>query len=336
MKRWIRLAAMSGAVAIAACTDTSVAPTAPEASRAAGTQSSPSIVHVMPTRALYAAADESGVLRGRSRGGKGGGGGGGGTGIFYHGGPLLLTPSVAAIYWSSGTIYAGGPAAGTFGAGSSDNSLTGYFMGSLGASSYWNINTTYFDGSSQHVQRSLTFSQYWAANVNVPAPGASVSDAQIQAIITTGFTSGKLTYDANTIYAVFSDAGVNLGGGFGSQYCAYHGHFTWNGNDVKFAAMPHNIDYPSGCTDGQAPNGDAAADAEVNTLAHELEEATTDPDLNAWYDRRGYENADKCAWNFGTVSGPSGAQYNITVGAKHFMVQQNWINSGSGGCRQGL
>ena len=37
-----------------------------------------------------------------------------------------------------------------------------------------------------------------------------------------------------------------------------------------------------------------------------------------------------------TVSGPAGAQYNITVGSKHFMVQQNWINSGSGGCRQGL
>ena len=32
-----------------------------------------------------------------------------------------------------------------------------------------------------------------------------------------------------------------------------------------------------------------------------LEETATDPDLNAWYDRRGYENADKCAWTFGTT-----------------------------------
>ena len=331
MKRWIRYAAMGGAVAIAACSDSSVTPTGPRETRVSGPQSAPSAIHVMPTKAAFGIRELNG-----NRAAKPGGGGGGNTGIFYHGGPVLLAPKVAAIYWSNGTIYAGGPAAGTTGSGSADNSITGYFMNNLGASSYWNINTTYFDGSNNHVPRSLGYTQFWAANVNVPASGAKVTDAQIQAIITTGFTSGKLTFDANTIYAVFSDAGVNLGGGFGSQYCAYHGHFSWNGNDVKFAAMPHNIDFVSGCTDGQAPNGDAAADAEVNTLAHELEEAATDPDLNAWYDRRGYENADKCAWNFGTTSGPAGAKYNITVGSKHFMVQQNWINSGSGGCRQGL
>ena len=39
----------------------------------------------------------------------------------------------------------------------------------------------------------------------------------------------------------------------------------------------------------------------VSVIAHELEEAATDPDLNAWYDNRGYENADKCAWTFGTT-----------------------------------
>jgi hypothetical protein len=41
----------------------------------------------------------------------------------------------------------------------------------------------------------------------------------------------------------------------------------------------------------------AGADA-MASITHELEEAATDPQLNAWYDRRGYENADKCAWTF--------------------------------------
>jgi hypothetical protein len=40
----------------------------------------------------------------------------------------------------------------------------------------------------------------------------------------------------------------------------------------------------------------------ASIIAHELEEAATDPDLNAWYDRRGMENADKCAWTFGSTS----------------------------------
>jgi len=97
--------------------------------------------------------------------------------------------------------------------------------------------------------------------------------------------------------------------------------------------MPHDIDFPSGCTAGYAsPNNDAAADAEVNTLAHETEETTADEPGTAWYDRRGYENADKCAWTFGTTYTSGGGTANVTIGAKNFLVQQNWVNTGSGGC----
>ena len=38
----------------------------------------------------------------------------------------------------------------------------------------------------------------------------------------------------------------------------------------------------------------------VSIIAHELEETTTDPDVSAgWFDSKGAENADKCAWTFG-------------------------------------
>jgi len=68
-------------------------------------------------------------------------------------------------------------------------------------------------------------------------------------------------------------------------------------------------------------------------MAHELEEAVTDPDLNAWYDRRGAENADKCAWTFGTTSTLStGAKYNVTLGGLRYLIQRNWVNSGAGFC----
>jgi hypothetical protein len=54
---------------------------------------------------------------------------------------------------------------------------------------------------------------------------------------------------------------------------------------------------------------------------------------NAWYDRRGYENADKCAWTWGsTYTTSTGGLANINVGGKDFLVQRNWVNSGSGGC----
>lgn len=272
-----------------------------------------------------------------AKGSHGGGGGGGtNTGILYHGGPVIYSPAVAAIYWAASPIYNNGPTPGTAGAGSADGSLIGNFLSNLGGSGYWNINATYYDGTGTHVANALAYTQYWAANTNVPASGASVSDAQVQAEVAAGFTTGALTYDQSTLYVVFSGPGVNLGGGFGSQYCAYHGHFTWNGNDVKYAVMPYAQDYPGGCTAGSniSPNSDPGAAAEVNVLAHETEETATDEDLNAWYDRRGYENADKCAWNFGTTQTGATGTYNQTIGQYQWLIQMNWVNAGSGGCVQ--
>ena len=194
--------------------------------------------------------------------------------------------------------------------------------------------------SSSRARVTDTLESTWpralAERPNVPASGANVSDAAVQAEVVKGFTGGALTFNSSTLYAVFSGPGVNLGGGFGTQYCAYHGHFTWNGNDVKYAVMPYNATYPSACTDGTgiSPTSDFAAAAEVNTLAHETEETMTDEDLNAWYDNRGYENADKCAWNFGTTHSGATGTYNQTMGGVNWMIQMNWLNANSGGCVQ--
>jgi len=106
--------------------------------------------------------------------------------------------------------------------------------------------------------------------------------------------------------------------------------------------MPDDYAYPSACSEfasTPSPNGDPHADAIVNTLAHETEETTTDMLGTAWWDGRGFENADKCAWTFGVVSrAPSGAPYNMTVGGKNFLVQRNWVNAtaGSGYCAMSL
>jgi hypothetical protein len=265
--------------------------------------------------------------------------GGGNTGILYHGGPVLQSgTNVAAIYWAASTIYPGGPTPGATGSGSQDGSLIGLFMRGLGGTPYYNINSTYTDGAGAKIVNAVTYTQFYANNTSVPANGASVSDAQIVAMLQAAFNAGKLSYNASTLYNVFTAGTVNLGGGFGTQYCAYHTHGTVTiggvARTVLYSAMPYDYAYPSACTAqlGSA-NNDPGADAEVNTLAHEIEETTTDMMGNAWFDRRGYENADKCAWTWGTVQTASnGGKYNITVGGKNYLVQQNWKNTGSGGC----
>ncbi len=324
-RKYAALAASVAALSLGACADSKSASDAVAPGVSATKSPELNSRHVFHTKDFYAKSNASRPSTS--------------TGITFHGGTVITSSAtnVVAVYWSSAPIYANAPASGsntTNGAG--DGSLIGSFLSSLGGSTYYNINTTYYDASSAHVPGTVTYSGFWAVGSN-PA-STSPTDADMVNLLQSGFTSGKLVYDRNTVYAIFTGTGVNLGGGFGSQYCAYHTHGTVNGNQtVLYAAMPHNQDYVSGCTSQFAsPNSDVAANSEVNTLGHEIEETTTDAMGNAWYDSRGYENADKCAWTWGTTAtAPSGGTYNMTLGGKYFLVQRNWINSGSGGCTLG-
>jgi hypothetical protein len=318
---------------LAACADSPTETTAPVSLQPMfSVDGNNAHIHVMPTKSMAQEALAQVQMNASKRGGN--------TGIFYHGGPILYTTNVAAIYWASAPIYAGGPAAGSNNSSGNagDNSLVGTFLRTLGGSQYFNINTTYYDGSNVHVQNVVNYTQYWANNTSVPGAGATVTDAQMLSMLQAGFTSGKLTYDRNTLYNIFTAGTVNLGGGFGTQYCAYHGHgtITLNGASVTvlYSAMPYDYAYPSACTSGlKNPNADAGGDYEVNTLAHEIEETTTDQLGNAWYDTRGYENADKCAWTWGTTyATANGGVANMNIAGVDYLIQRNWVNSAGVGC----
>ena len=64
-------------------------------------------------------------------------------------------------------------------------------------------------------------------------------------------------------------------------------------------------------------SGLTVADMMTIVMSHEIREAVTDPDLNAWYDASGYEADDKCAWH---------NLYRTTNGS--FWVQPEYSNGG--------
>ena len=75
----------------------------------------------------------------------------------------------------------------------------------------------------------------------------------------------------------------------------------------------------------------------INVASHEHNEAITDPQGSAWYDRRGQENGDKCAWNFGSALGTTGSgSYNQLINGHTYWLQQEWSNKSSGCVLQGL
>jgi hypothetical protein len=235
-----------------------------------------------------------------------------GNGISYHGGPLITSgPTIHYIWygtWSSG-----------------DKSILGTLASGLGGSPYFNINTTYTNGSGTAVANHVGHAADATDNYS---RGKALADADILAIVT-----AQNPTDTNGVYFVMTASDVNETSGFCTQYCGWHDHATIGGRDIKYAFVGNPARCPSACTNGTAPpNGSVGADGAASIVSHELEEATTDPDLNAWYDSQGEENADKCAWTFGTTYSSGGGVANMNLGGKDFLIQQNWVNASGGHC----
>jgi len=253
-------------------------------------------------------------------GGHGPGGGSKGSGIFYHGGPVMLgTVKVYTVWYGNW-------------AGNTATTILPDFITNLSGSPYFNINTTYYDGNSNTVSGNLVLA---GSTTDSYSLGTNLTDLGVQMVVENAISNGSLPQDQNGIYLVLTSADVNETSGFCTSYCGWH-YFTASGLKYSFVGNPDRC--PSACsTQSVSPNGNAGADGMASIIAHEIEEAVTDPLLNAWYDRRGYENADKCAWKFGTTyTAANGSQANVHLGSRDYLIQQNWVNAGSGGCAMHL
>ena len=76
-------------------------------------------------------------------------------------------------------------------------------------------------------------------------------------------------------------------------------------------------------------------DSLINLIAVQITETATDPYLDAW-NNNGSENANNCAWYFGTIKKSGLTKYTEVVGASKFFIQTNWdLGSTPQKCRNG-
>ena len=241
-----------------------------------------------------------------------------GNGITYHGGPVMLGTTTVYFIWY-----------GNWSGNSATTILTDLAQ-HIGGSPYFNINTTYYNGSNQHVSNSVS---YGGSTTDSYSRGTSLSDSAIQGVVSDAISQGRLPKNTSAVYFVLTSKDVTASSGFCTQYCGWHTHGTISGSDIKYSFVGNPERCPSACTNGTAaPNGNVGADGMASILAHELEEAVTDPDLNAWYDSRGAENADKCAWTFGTTYNNGTGIANVKLGTRDYLIQRNWVNASGGYC----
>ncbi len=235
------------------------------------------------------------------------------TAMLYHGGPIIRGTTKVYYIWYGNW------------AGNTAVPILTDLASTIGGSPYFGVNTTYYDSSFVHVTNSVQY----AGSVNDSySQGTSLTDAQIAAVVSHALLT--LGTDQNGVYFVLTSADVTASSGFCTQYCGWHTYSQTSG--VKYAFVGNPDRCPANCSMQVHPNGNAGADGMASIIAHELEESVTDPHLNAWYDRRGYENADKCAWTFGTTYAAHGSVANVHLGSRDFLIQQNWVNTGSGRC----
>jgi hypothetical protein len=235
-------------------------------------------------------------------------GGGGNQGLIYHtGAPVLRNARVVYIFW--GSFPAGYTTAlqsfrNQFGTTGEYNTITQYY-GEDAVAGYGNIAQSNLAGGTAD----------W---FDASTPPTNVTDTVVRNKVIEYLQTHA--FDNSTVYEVvipsgsYSSSGTSTScGGPNLAYCAYHGHFSSSGHDVKYSIEP----FPS-CS-GCSVTGWSAAQNQEHFVCHETREAVTDPDLNAWFDRQGNEADDKCAWSPAPFLGTGGYGY-----------QYEWSNANNG------
>lgn len=243
--------------------------------------------------------------------------------IVYHGGPVLLGTVNAYFVWYGNWHRNGTPY------------IFNDWIQAIGGSPYFNINTTYFDSSGEHVSGSVAFA---GSTFDRYSHGLDLTSSDVGGVVADAMSSGALPTDENGVYLVMTSPDVSQSA-FCQAYCGWHGRMPYRESDIKVAFVGGSNRCPGACARQRvvSPNDNVEADGMINIATHELEEAITDPDLNAWYDSRRLENGDKCAWQFGeTYMLPNGSLANMRLGGRHFYIQQNWVNDGLGYCALAL
>jgi len=198
--------------------------------------------------------------------------------MTYHGGVIMPSTVSEAIFWGpnwANSSFAGDKITGL------DSWYSGF------SNSNYAKTSDEFTGSNGQVGPMVSHDGH-LVDLSAAANGSSTS------AIVSEVCKEIASPVSNGYYPVYVDVKRGNAG-----YCAYHTFGSCQGVTVQVAFF-FNLDGDPGCdpqdSSGMHSQGLAAL---ANVSGHELSEARTDPDSpGAWYDKRGQENGDKCAWTF--------------------------------------
>ena len=263
--------------------------------------------------------------------------------LTYQGGPIMTGENLYAIFWVPPTLQNGSPTS----LSAKYESVAKQLLADYPYHGIANNSTQYYSTPpTKYFKATGGLSAFYIDTNAYPASGCTdgvtgtncITDAQLQAEITRVMTLKGWTPGLNKMFLVFTSMGegscFNSSSCAYTQYCAYHGYFGSTTTPTIYANQPYAD--PSYCyyTGVQTdPSGDIPSDANVNVASHEITEANTDPELNAWWDTaNGEEIGDLCAWTFGTNSWDGGLANQMWNG--HFYELQLEYDNHTSSCVQ--
>ena len=244
------------------------------------------------------------------------------TPVRYHGGPVMTGPVRLYVIWL-----------GEWSANPTRKRILVHFMSHL-TSPWFAINRGYPDAAGRRVQNSVRLVRQ--ISVAVPAAPARLTDAHLADTVRRALDAKRFPVDRSGIYLVLTHRSVDKVG-FLTRHCGWHDYFWYGSTTIKYAFVgdPTGPNLRVCAPQTVSPNGDAGADAMASTIAHEVAEAVTNPEFTGWFDDGGYENADKCAWQYGRRYRVGRAWANMRLGRRHYYIQMNWSNTPGVGCTLG-
>jgi hypothetical protein len=221
--------------------------------------------------------------------------------LLDHGGEVLPQSKTYAVYWGPASDFPSDLVAGM-----------AALLGGFDGSSYLGIAQQYMRGAP-------ISTAYAGAVFDASAPPSSAPNANAL-----GSEVCKLfpNPDPSALYIIFTSNAPNI------QYCAWHNKTSCNGVTFQVAYMPNQALLP-GCSPYTRSNlgcntySDGTVTA-ADSVAHEFMETITDPLIDAWYDKKHGEVADKCNYDY---------QECVELSTGAWQIQSEWSNA-LNGCQQ--
>ena len=284
----------------------------------------------------------------------------------YHGGQTMTGGvTVHTIFWApAGFAFQGAPAGsksyinliqqyltdvaaastGTSGGGCSNagcNTFTAepqYAWGTTPGSVTPGNNTIHYSAGSDSILDTHPYpSHHCVSPGSIPT---CITDAQVQAEVDRVIQSTHGTRGLHDLWFVLTPPDVDECAGDGvcgtSAFAGYHSvsNLHHHGLTIYGIGIDPIIEI-GGFPTGQDPNGNPDAELAIDVVAHEVNEAMSDPEGAGWMDPNGGEIGDKCdlAPERGTplgYAGPHQSPYNQVLGGHKYLIQEMWSNDDHG------